>query len=75
MMTIANRLRGTYGWFARVFGLAATIAVYLFSGSWVIAVLTGASRVLVWVVTRHCVDWIDMLFVCVIVFVLVVSNS
>ena len=41
MMTIANRLRGTYGWFARVFGLAATIAVYLFSGSWVIAVLIG----------------------------------
>lgn len=40
-MTIANRLRGTYGWFARVFGLAATIAVYLFSGSWVIAVLIG----------------------------------
>ena len=41
MMTIANRLRGTYGWFARVFGLTATIAVYLFSGSWVIAVLMG----------------------------------
>lgn len=41
MMTIANRLRGTYGWFARVFGLAVTIAVYLFSGSWVIAVLMG----------------------------------
>ena len=41
IMTIANRLRGTYGWFARVFGLAATIAVYLFSGSWVIAVLMG----------------------------------
>jgi hypothetical protein len=40
-MTIANRLRGTYGWFARVFGLAVTIAVYLFSGSWVIAVLMG----------------------------------
>ena len=41
MMTIANRLRGTYGWFARVFGLTVTIAVYLFSGSWVIAVLMG----------------------------------
>ena len=41
MMTILNRLRGTYGWFASVFGVILTIIVYLLSGSWLVAGLIG----------------------------------
>ena len=41
MMFLANRLRGTYGWFAAVFGVALTAVIYWMSGSWSIAVLIG----------------------------------
>ena len=41
MMWLANRIRGTYGWFAAVFGVALTAIMYLASGSWVIAALIG----------------------------------
>lgn len=37
----ANRLRGTYGWFAAVFGIVITATMYLATGSWLVAVLFG----------------------------------
>lgn len=37
----ANRLRGTYGWFAAVFGVVVTVAMYWATGSWLVAVLFG----------------------------------
>lgn len=40
-MTIANRLRGTYGWFARVFGLALFVVLYIITGDITIALLIG----------------------------------
>lgn len=38
---IINRLRGSYGWFASVFGLCLVVCVYLLSGSLLIALLIG----------------------------------
>lgn len=36
-----NRLRGSYGWFAGVFGIVITATMYLATGSWLVAVLFG----------------------------------
>lgn len=41
MMTVANRLRGTYGWFAKVFGVTVVIAVYLLTDNVAVALLIG----------------------------------
>lgn len=38
---VVNRLRGTYGWFAKVFAVALTGLVYWLSGSWLLAGLIG----------------------------------
>ena len=37
----ANRLRGTYGWFAAVFGIAIVAVTYASTKSWLVAVLFG----------------------------------
>ena len=41
MMFLANRLRGTYGWFASVFGIVVTIGVYLATKNIQLALLLG----------------------------------
>lgn len=41
MFLIANRLRGTYGWFASVFGVAITITTYLLTKNLQAALLLG----------------------------------
>lgn len=41
MITIANRLRGTYGWFASVFGACIAIAIYLATKNIQVALLLG----------------------------------
>ena len=41
MMLIANRLRGTYGWFASIFGVAITIVMYLLTKDLTAAMLIG----------------------------------
>ena len=41
MFLFLNRLRGTYGWFAKVFGVVATAVLYFITGSWAIGLLTG----------------------------------
>lgn len=40
-MLIANRLRGTYGWFASIFGVAITIVMYLLTKDLAAAMLIG----------------------------------
>lgn len=42
MMLIANRLRGTYGWFASVFGIVITVVMYLLTKDLTVALLLGA---------------------------------
>lgn len=37
----ANRLRGTYGWFAAVFGIVVVAVMYASTNSWLVAVLFG----------------------------------
>ena len=41
IFTIANRLRGTYGWFAKVFGLVIFVVTYLVTRDWVVSLLFG----------------------------------
>ena len=41
MFLFLNRLRGTYGWFAKVFGVVATTVLYFITGSWAIGLLAG----------------------------------
>ena len=41
MFIIANRLRGSYGWFASVFGLLITLVMYLLTKDLTIALLLG----------------------------------
>ena len=41
LLAAHNRLRGTYGWFAAVFGIVVTAVMYWATGSWLIAVLFG----------------------------------
>lgn len=41
IMTIANRLRGTFGWFAKVFGALIFLVSYYFTGSVLISLLFG----------------------------------
>ena len=41
MMLIANRLRGTYGWFASVFGIVITVVMYLLTKDLTVALLLG----------------------------------
>ena len=36
-----NRLRGSYGWFAGVFGIVITATMYFATGSWLVAMLFG----------------------------------
>ena len=41
MFTVGNRLRGSYGWFASVFGLLITLVMYLLTKDLTVALLLG----------------------------------
>lgn len=41
IFTIANRWRGTYGWFAKIFGLVIFVVTYLITRDWVVSLLFG----------------------------------
>ena len=46
MMTIANRLRGTYGWFAKVNGVVLGLLVYLVFGNLYVSLAVAIGYVL-----------------------------
>lgn len=41
IFTIANRWRGTYGWFAKVFGVVIFAITLLITGNFTVALLLG----------------------------------